>query len=177
MAIAGKILVILGTGLLLLGVVVFLLSVLSSGEWGPGGARFGLFVAQFPGVPGAFALLLGISLTLKARQRRERNEAAEWNNASLRGIVRDPNGSPIAKATIDVFVEGCETGQPVATMRTGARGKFSALLPAGSYLVEISVPEAGESRLPVTISPPENIADLEVKMDAAPSAASPPSSL
>jgi len=104
MAIAGRILVVLGAGLLLLAGFVFL-AALPDGSWGPHGAGFGLFLAKFPGVPGIFALLLGVYLVRQERQLREFNEAMERNNHSLRGVVCDEVGAPIPKATVDVFIE------------------------------------------------------------------------
>jgi hypothetical protein len=71
MAIAGKIFIVLGAGLLLLAGIFFLDAVIPSGDWGPHGAGFGLMLAQFPGVPGACALLLGIHLLRKARNLGE----------------------------------------------------------------------------------------------------------
>jgi hypothetical protein len=71
MAIAGKILVVAGAGLLLLACIFFLRSIVDTGSWGPSGARFGLIVAAFPGVPGACALLFGVSLLRRAREQRE----------------------------------------------------------------------------------------------------------
>jgi hypothetical protein len=69
MAIAGKILVALGAGLLLLATIFFLRSIVDTGTWGPSGAQFGLIVAAFPGVPGACALLFGIYLVRRAREQ------------------------------------------------------------------------------------------------------------
>jgi hypothetical protein len=67
MAIAGRILVALGTGLLLLALFFFLSSAIGPREgWGPGGARFGLIVAAFPGLPGISALLFGIYLVRRS---------------------------------------------------------------------------------------------------------------
>jgi hypothetical protein len=81
MASAGKILVVIGAGLLLLACVFFLRSVVDTGSWGPSGARFGLIVAAFPGVPGACALLFGIYLVRQARERRE-NGGSERSQGS-----------------------------------------------------------------------------------------------
>jgi hypothetical protein len=67
MAIAGRILVALGAGLLLLALFFFLSAVGPKEGWGPSGASFGLLVAAFPGLPGISALLLGIYLVRRSR--------------------------------------------------------------------------------------------------------------
>jgi hypothetical protein len=64
---------VLGAGLLILAAVFFLRSIVDTGSWGPSGARFGLIVAAFPGVPGACALLFGIYLVRQAGERREKD--------------------------------------------------------------------------------------------------------
>ncbi len=98
MAIAGKILIVLGAGLLLLAGIFFLDAVVPSGGWGLGGPRFGLIVAGFPGVPGVCALLVGIYLARRARTRRELNAAMEWSSRPLLGSSRmgpaHPSGMP-----------------------------------------------------------------------------------
>jgi hypothetical protein len=152
MAIAGRILVVVGAALLLLAVCFFLTAIVPSGGWGPMGARFGLIVAAFPGVPGACTFLLGVYLVRRVREQREFNEAIEWNGRSLRGIVFDQGGSPVPKATVDVFVDRAERNQSVATAQTDARGRFSADLPEGQYILEVGVPEVGESSVEVVVS-------------------------
>ncbi len=68
MAIAGRILVALGAGLLLLALFFFLSSAIGPRDgWGPSGASFGLLVAAFPGLPGISALLLEIYLVRRSR--------------------------------------------------------------------------------------------------------------
>jgi hypothetical protein len=168
MAITGKILMVLGVGLLLLAGFFFLDATLSTEGWGPSGARFGLIIAQFPGAPGVCALLLGIYLVRRAHKLREANEAMEWNNRSLRGVVHDPYGSPIPKATVDVFIEGSQGSQPVATMQTDARGRFSTDLPEGRYLLEVGVPELDEFSRQVEISKSGNTAELTVILEVDP---------
>jgi len=166
MTIAGKTLVVVGAGLLALAVCIFLASLPSDG-WGPSGARFGLIVSAFPGVPGACALLLGIYLVRQTRTLREFNEAMEWNNRSFRGTACDGTGSPIPKATVDVFVDGAERSQRVTTMLTDARGRFSADLPEGQYVLEVWAPEIGNFSIPVAVSKSVNNAELHIKLVAA----------
>ncbi len=169
MAIAGKILTVLGAELLLLAGIFFLDAVVPSGGWGLGGPRFGLIVAGFPGLPGVCALLLGIYLSRRARTQREFNAAMEWNGRQLRGIVCDGAGSPIPKATVDVFIEGSLESQPVASMRTDAKGRFSADLPDGKYVLEVGVPEIGESSLQVEVSKLVHSQELQIKLAVTPS--------
>lgn len=169
MAIAGKILTMLGAGLLLLAGIFFLDAVVPSGGWGLGGPRFGLIAAGFPGAPGVCAMLLGIYLARRARTRREFNAAMEWSSRPLRGIVSDGTGSPIRNATVDVFDEGSQESPPVATMRTDARGRFSADLPDGKYVLEVGVPEIGESSLRVEVSKLVRNPELQIKLAVTPS--------
>jgi len=165
--IAGKILIVLGAGLLLLAGIFLLDAVIPSGGWGLGGPRFGLIVAAFPGVPGAFALLAGIYLVRRNRITREFNEVMEWNKRPLRGIVCDETGAPIPKATVDVFIEGAPECPSVATMHTDGKGRFSADLPDGKYVLEVGVPEIGESSMPVTVSKSGDNPELQVKLAVA----------
>jgi hypothetical protein len=97
--------VVVGAGLLVLAVCVFLAALPSDG-WGPSGARFGLMLSAFPGLPGACVLLLGVYLVRQTNAQRDFNEAMEWNNRWLRGTASDGTGSPIPKAIVDVFWRG-----------------------------------------------------------------------
>lgn len=164
MAIAGKIFIVLGTGLLLLAGIFFLDAVIPSGGWGLGGPRFGLIVAGFPGVPGVCALLLGIYLARRARALSELSAAMEWIDRPLRGIVCDESDSPIPNATVDVFIEGSEESQPMATIRTDAKGRFSTDLPDGKYVLEVGVPEIGESSLQVEVSKLVHNKEVEIRL-------------
>jgi Carboxypeptidase regulatory-like domain len=161
MAFAGRILVVVGAVLLLLAACFFLTALVPSGGWGPMGARFGLIAAAFPGVPGACSFLLGIYLVRRAREQREFHDAMEWNSRSLRGIVTNSTGSPVPRAAVDVF-DRAERNQPVATMQTDARGRFSADLPEGQYLLEVGVPEVGESSVEVVISKARECREVQV---------------
>jgi len=161
-AIAGRIFVVVGAVLLLLAVCFFLTAIVPSGGWGPMGARFGLIVAAFPGVPGACAFLLGFSLLRRARGQREFNEAMAWNSRPLRGVVSGPAGSPVPRATVDVFAEPAQENQPVATMLTDGRGRFSADLPVGRYLLEVGVPELGDSSVEVVVSKERENKELQI---------------
>lgn len=165
MAIAGRIFIVVGAVLLLLAACLFLTAIVPSSRWGPVGVRFGLIVAAFPGLPGACAFLLGIYLVRRAREQREFNEAMEWNNRPLRGIVCDPAGSPVPKAIVDVFVDGVPESDPVATMQTDTGGRFSADLPEGQYLLEVGVPEVGESSIHITVPKVGESAELRICLE------------
>jgi hypothetical protein len=165
MAITGRVLIAVGAVLLLLAVCFFLTAIVPCGGWGPMGARFGLIVAAFPGVPGACTFLLGVFLVRRARERREFNEAMDWNVRSLRGVVYDHGGSPVPRATVDVFVDGAERNQPVATMQTDARGRFSADLTEGQYLLEVGVPEVGESSVEVVVSKQGENREFQINLE------------
>jgi 5-hydroxyisourate hydrolase-like protein (transthyretin family) len=91
----------------------------------------------------------------------------ERNKRSLRGVVRDETGSPIPKATVDVFVQGSQGEQPVTTMQTDAGGRFSADLPDGKYVLEVGVPEIGEPTLQVDLSKSGDSPELEIKLAVA----------
>lgn len=157
---------VVGAGLLVLAVCVFLAALPSDG-WGPSGARFGLMLSAFPGLPGACVLLLGVYLVRQTNAQRDFNEAMEWNNRWLRGTASDGTGSPIPKAIVDVFVDGAERSQPIATMRTDYPGRFSADLPEGQYVLEVWAPEIGESSIHFAISKAGNNAELQIKLEAA----------
>jgi hypothetical protein len=85
MAIRGRILQIIGIGLLLLA-GWFLLGGLTDpgGGWEIVGPSFAFKVSAFFAVPGAAALLLGIYWVREARDLREFDEAMEANNRSPR---------------------------------------------------------------------------------------------
>jgi len=123
-------------------------------------------VFTFLGISG---LLPGIYLVRQARTLRDFNTAMEYNNRSLRGVVCDSNGSPIPKATVDVFLDGAEKNQPMVTMRTDARGRFSFDLPEGEYVLDVGAPEIGESAVQVAIAKAGHIAELQIKLEVNPS--------
>jgi hypothetical protein len=54
-------------------------------------------------------------------------------------------------------------------MRTDARGRFSADLPDGKYVLEVGVPEIGESSLQVEVSKLVRNPELQIKLAVTPS--------
>jgi len=159
----GRVLVVLGVGLLLLAGLVLLAAFAPKTGWDIL-ANLYVPVSEFLGVLGACALLPGIFLVRQGRQLREFNEAMAFNNRSLRGIVCDQRGAPIAKATVDVFIEGSQGTQVMTTMQTDADGRFSADLPEGQYVLKAWAPELGESSLQCAVSKLERIPELQVKL-------------
>src|SRR5579863_5358341 len=148
MAIIGRILEVFGAGLLTLAVLCFIAGFGPREGWDIFGPGFYMIVALVLAVPGAGSLLFGIHLVRQEREQRESNQAMERNDRALRGIVCDGNSIPIAKATVDIFIEGSQESEPMASVRTGSGGKFAADLPAGKYALVVSVPEVGESTRP-----------------------------
>ena len=70
--------------------------------------------------------------------------------SSVSGIVRDPSGAPIKDA--DVSIATAERAR-IASASTDASGTFRLDVPtAGVYLVVVSAPGFGESRLSVTVT-------------------------
>ncbi len=167
MAIAGRIFVGLGIVLLFFAGYIVLTGLTQSSGWIQFPASFYLGVSAVFAVPGACLLLLGIHLVREVREERERIEALDRNESSLRGFVCDLNGVPIAKAAVDIFIEGTQGSEPVASVKTGSGGRFAADLPEGRYVVVVSVPEIGESSRPVTISTSGDDQELEIKVDVA----------
>lgn len=58
--------------------------------------------------------------------------------SEIRGIVFDPTGAHIPKATVEVLVKGTQGKRHAATLRTGADGEFSAEMPEGQYVLIVS---------------------------------------
>jgi hypothetical protein len=169
MAIAGRILAVLGVGLLIFAVLCFLAAVGPRQGWDIFGPGFYVAAAVIFALPGAGVLLFGIHLVRQDREIREFNEAMERNDRWLRGIVCDKKGVPIPKATVDIYIEGSQGREPVASVRTGSGGRFATDLPEGQYLVVVSVPEVGESSLPLTVSNSEDSPELQIEVEATPS--------
>ncbi|MGO9324288.1 MAG: carboxypeptidase-like regulatory domain-containing protein [Terracidiphilus sp.] len=99
--------------------------------------------------------------------RAQRGDGVE--QSATTGLVSDGTGSPIRNATVDVFAGGSQESQPAATMRTDARGRFSADLPDGKYVLEVGVPEIGESSLQVEVSKLVRNPELQIKLAVTPS--------
>ncbi|HUA91822.1 MAG TPA: carboxypeptidase-like regulatory domain-containing protein [Terracidiphilus sp.] len=164
MAIAGIILLVLGTGLLSLAVFFFLVAFLPTSGWDFFG-RVYLPLSEFLAVSGSSAFLLGIYLVRRTRKLRQFEKAAEWNKRSLRGIVCSQTDAPISRATVDIFVKQEQGNEPVATTQTDSHGRFSADLPEGRYLLGVGAPEIGEFFLEVAISKLANNTELRIKFE------------
>src|ERR1700734_1470068 len=106
MTIAGRIFEALGLFLLSVAGFYVLAGLMPSGGWIQLSFTIYLIFSAIFAVPGACLLLLGIHLVREARDERERMEALDQNERPLRGVVCDGNGAPIAKATVDIFIEG-----------------------------------------------------------------------
>jgi Carboxypeptidase regulatory-like domain len=167
MAIAGKIFIVLGAGLLLLAGFIVLGGLTQSSGWIQFPASFYLAISAVFAVPGGALLLLGFRLMGEVRGERERIETLESNQGTLRGFVCDASGSPIPRATVDVFIEGLGGKRPAASTRTGSGGRFAVELPEGQYLLEVGVPELGESSMPVAVSKSGDSAELQIKLPVA----------
>jgi hypothetical protein len=79
-AITGRIIAVLGAGLLVLAALFFFAAVGPRGYWDFPGSGFFMTAAVVLAVPGAGGLLLGIHLVRQDRDLREFNEAMELNN-------------------------------------------------------------------------------------------------
>ena len=121
--------------------------------------------AEILGLPGVCALGYGIYLMRDARALRNFNEDLLWSERPLRGTVSDQAGSPIARATVDVFVDGMEESRPVATLVTDIRGRFSADLADGNYLLQVGVPELGESSMQVAVAKSGENQAMQIRID------------
>jgi len=55
----------------------------------------------------------------------------------FKGVVKDPVGSFVAGATVRVFAKGETKHAAIVELRTDERGRFSALLPDGTYIALI----------------------------------------
>jgi hypothetical protein len=165
MAIAGRIFEVLGIGLLSVAGFYLLAGLMPSSGWVQLSFTIYLIFSAIFAVPGACLLLLGIHLVREVREERERIEALDRDECSLHGFVCDRDGIPIAKAAVDIFIDGTQGSEPVASVQTGSRGRFAVDLHEGRYVAVVSVPEVGESSRPVTISASGNNPELEIKLD------------
>jgi outer membrane receptor protein involved in Fe transport len=96
----------------------------------------------------AFRIALGIGALLLF--------AAQFASAavSVRGVVRDPSGAPVKDA--DVSIATAERSV-VGSAKTDAQGEFTIDVPApGTYIVIVSAPGFGESRLSATVGDGES---------------------
>ena len=171
MAIAGRIFEALGLFLLAIAGFYLLAGLMPSSGWIQLSFTIYLIFSAIFAVPGVCLLLLGIHLVREVREERERIEALDRNESSLRGFVCYQDGVPIPKATVDIFIDGSQGSEPKASVKTGSGGRFAADLPAGQYVVVVSVPEVGESSRPVTVSESGEGPEVEIKIEAAASEA------
>ena len=117
---------------------------------------------------------LDLYLTAQPPTFAERLAAAEASTdvstmSELRGIVSDPIGSPIQKATVDVLIKGTQGKQHALKVHTDANGRFSADLPEGQYLLYVSGQGFSGCYRLVTILRSGNSAELKIKPQIGPS--------
>jgi hypothetical protein len=165
MALAGRILEVLGIVLLFFAAYFLAALLLPQGAWDLLRPAY-LPASEILGVAGCLSLLAGIGYVRKDRQAREFNEAMARKNRSLRGTVHDSKGLPVAKASVDIFLKGSEDSERPQSLRTDAVGRFSADLPEGQYVLEVGVPEIGVSRVEAAITRSGNSPELEIKFDS-----------
>ncbi len=107
-------------------------------------------------VPGYSSDIVGVSL--RAGQTEQISVTLTANPGSVSGFVRDPAGQPIPYATIRVS-NGNETVRGVG--QADADGSFViANLPPVSLLVVATAPAFGQQQLGISISPGEDVTDL-----------------
>jgi hypothetical protein len=85
--------------------------------------------------------------------------------SQLRGIVRDPTGSPIPKATVDVLMRGTQGSTYAAKLHTDVNGRFSADMSEGRYILKISAQGFAESFRAVTVSRSGSSDELQIKLE------------
>jgi Carboxypeptidase regulatory-like domain len=169
MAIAGRVLEVVGIALLFFAGYFLLAALLPQEAWDFLRPTY-LPVSAFLGVTGGLSLLAGIHYVRKDRQLREFKEETARNSRSLRGTVSDPDGLPVLKASIDIFIKGKPENEQPMTLRTDAEGRFSADLREGQYVLEVGVPEIGECVTEVAISKSGANPELEIRLDSPPAA-------
>jgi len=161
--IVGRTLELLGLTLLTIAAFFALAALVPSGGWDFFAGLY-LPASEISGASGISALLLGIYFVRTAQSERKFREEMERNNRSLRGSVFDRTGTPVPEATVDIFTSS-EAKCPIATTQTDDDGRFSVELPDGEYVLSISVPEVGETALPVTVSHYDRNEEMQIRFE------------
>jgi hypothetical protein len=117
---------------------------------------------------------LGLSLAPQPLTFEERLASAEAATdvatvSQLRGIVCDRIGNPIPKAAVLVLIKGTQGKRHAAKAETDANGRFSADVPEGQYLLDVSAGGFEEGLRLVTVSRSGSDTELKIKLEIGPS--------